>query len=113
MPVISGSSILLRFIKEHFDSYKILSAYPEWDERAKNAKIYWCQEKLGIPSSQIILCKRSEKKNYAVSNGIPNILIDDYDKNIKEWQSAGGIGIHFQYGAQTISELRTIIKSNK
>ena len=24
----------------------------------------------------------------------PNILIDDYIKNIREWENKGGIGIH-------------------
>ena len=32
----------------------------------------------------------------AVENGIPNILIDDRQKNVDEWNAAGGIAIKFQ-----------------
>jgi hypothetical protein len=36
--------------------------------------------------------------------GIPNILIDDYDQNIKEWQAKGGIGILHKNAADTIAQ---------
>jgi hypothetical protein len=33
-------------------------------------------------------------------------LIDDYLKNIKEWEAAGGIGIHHTSPNNTISQLK-------
>jgi hypothetical protein len=32
------------------------------------------------------------------SDGTPNLLIDDYDKNIREWESDGGVGILYRSG---------------
>ena len=29
-----------------------------------------------------------------MTNGKPNLLIDDYIKNVNEWKTVGGIGIH-------------------
>ena len=43
-----------------------------------------------IPKQRINLVKRQDKKKYAVID-VQNVLIDDYLKNIKEWESAGGI----------------------
>ena len=42
-----------------------------------------------IPKQRINLVKRQDKKKYAVIDGVQNVLIDDYLKNIKEWESAG------------------------
>ena len=36
------------------------------------------------------------------------ILIDDYDKNIREWEAKGGIGIHHTDVGKTISELKRL-----
>jgi hypothetical protein len=49
---------------------------------------------------------RADKQKYATTNGKPNILIDDYIKNIKEWENAGGIGIHHLSPTQTIAQLK-------
>ena len=48
------------------------------------------------------------EKSYATTNGKPNILIDDYIKNIREWQAAGGTGIHHTDVRKTISELKRL-----
>ena len=49
---------------------------------------------------------RSLKREYATTNGQPNVLIDDHIKNIKEWQAAGGIGILHQGAISTIQKLK-------
>ena len=51
---------------------------------------------------------RSEKQQYAMTNGKPNVLIDDYIKNIREWEAKGGIGIHHTDVGKTISELKRL-----
>jgi hypothetical protein len=48
---------------------------------------------------------RSQKKNYA-SPG--SILIDDYEKNTKEFSARGGTGITFKTASQTIAELKKL-----
>jgi hypothetical protein len=65
----------------------ILSAYSNRDGNSRNGKKKWLS------------------KN-ATTGGKPNILIDDYIKNIKEWENAGGIGIHHLSPTQTIAQLK-------
>ena len=52
---------------------------------------------------------RSQKQSYAkTKEEKPNILIDDYIKNIREWEAKGGIGIHHTDVGKTISELKRL-----
>ena len=51
---------------------------------------------------------RSQKQQYATTDGKPNILIDDYMKNINEWEKKGGIGIHHTDPRKTINELKRL-----
>jgi len=53
-----------------------------------------------------IFCRRREKQIYA---GKGKILIDDYDKNIKQWRDKGGIGILHKNTDDTIEQLKNII----
>ena len=66
----------------------------------KNAKL--------TQRSRIHLVLRAQKKNFAMTNNKPNVLIDDHAKNIKEWESKGGIGIHHTRVSKTISELKNL-----
>ena len=55
------------------------------------------------------MVKRSQKQAYAKDkDGKPNILIDDYIKNINEWEAKGGIGIHHTNIGKTIGELKRL-----
>ena len=56
----------------------------------------------------IHLVLRAQKKDYATSDEKPNVLIDDYIKNIREWESAGGIGILHKDVGKTINELKRL-----
>jgi len=38
----------------------------------------------------------------------PNILIDDHIGNIREWENAGGIGVHHINANSTINDLKKI-----
>ena len=61
-----------------------------------------------FPKSRINLVMRSQKQQYATTDGKPNILIDDYMKNINEWENKGGIGIHHTDPRKTINELKRL-----
>ena len=52
--------------------------------------------------------KRSQKQDFAMTNNKPNVLIDDHAKNIKEWKSKGGIGIHHLSVSTTLNELKKL-----
>lgn len=103
-----GGRELWNYVKDFHPN--ILSAYAEWDEAdSKRGKYLWITKHLGhIPSSKIHLVVREHKQKYATTNGKPNILIDDYDKNIAEWKKAGGIGVHHVGVNSTIDKLKAL-----
>ena len=86
----------------------VLSAYPDLDPNSRNGKMKWLKKNTGFKRGNIHLVLRSQKKNYATTDEIPNVLIDDYDKNIREWEAKGGIGILHTDVGKTISELKRL-----
>ena len=65
-----------------------------------------------VPKSRVILVKRAQKQSYATDKGEPSVLIDDYIKNIKEWEQKGGIGIHHTSVSKTLKELSNLGLNN-
>ena len=86
----------------------VLSAYTGRDPTSKVGKMKWLKKNASFKRANIHLVLRSQKKSYATTDEKPNVLIDDYDKNIREWQAAGGIGIHHTNVGKTISELKRL-----
>ena len=104
---MSDGKKLWNFIKKY--KPKILSSYPsEWAPNAKTDKMKWLGKNIKIGAGDINLVKRADKKKHATTNGQSNLLIDDFDKNIKEWKAAGGIGIHHKNTSSTIAQLKKI-----
>jgi hypothetical protein len=68
----------------------------------------WAMKNTGLSRDKINLVMRSQKKNYAMNAGQQTILIDDYEKNTKEFSNRGGIGITFKTASQTIAELKKL-----
>ena len=98
--------MLWRYIKSH-NPY-ILSTPSKRMVSCKPEKIEWVRKHLGAVE-HIYLVPREDKRKFAVTNeGKPNLLIDDYEKNIKEWVSAGGIVIRHINSMNTISQLRKL-----
>ena len=101
-----SSKRLYKFIMR-YDTF-ILSAYSGRDPSSKNGKMKWLNKNTNFKKSRIKLVKRAQKQAYATTNGEPNILIDDYIKNINEWEAKGGIGIHHTNVGKTISKLKKL-----
>ena len=87
---------------------KILSAYSDRDVNSRPGKIKWLGKNTNIKRNNINLVKRADKQKFAVTDGKPNILIDDYMKNIIEWKAKGGIGVHHTNVSKTIGELKRL-----
>ena len=68
----------------------------------------WLSKNTKFKKFNIHLVLRSEKQQYAMTDGKPNVLIDDYIKNIREWEAKGGIGIHHTDVGKTINELKRL-----
>ena len=90
-----------------YDPY-ILSAFSGRDPTSKNGKLKWLAKNTDFKKRNILLVMRSQKQKYATTNGKPNVLIDDYIKNIKEWESKGGIGLHHTSVGKSIGELNRL-----
>ena len=101
-----GAERLHDFITR-YDAY-ILSAYSNRDRNSKVGKMKWLKKNTKFKRANIHLVMRSEKQIYAMTDGKPNVLVDDYIKNIKEWEAKGGIGIHHTNVGKTISELKKL-----
>jgi len=86
----------------------VLSAYTGRDPTSKVGKMKWLKKNANFKRGNIHLVLRSQKKDFATTDEKPNILIDDYDKNIREWEAKGGIGIHHTDVGKTISELKRL-----
>ena len=87
-----GAKALYKKIMK-YDAH-ILSAYSGRDPTSKTGKMKWLAKNTDFKRSKINLVMRSHKQRFATTDGKPNVLVDDYIKNIKEWESKGGIGVH-------------------
>lgn len=110
LPQMPNLHILWDFVKQ-FEPH-ILSAYTNEDkENGIRGKTSWIKKNLGnIPSSKIHLVERHEKQQFAVNKttGKPNVLVDDYKKNIDEWRKAGGFPVHHVGVRSTIAKLKLL-----
>jgi len=97
---------LYQFIAR-YDAH-ILSAYTDRDPTSRAGKMKWLNRNTDFKRSNINLVLRSQKQKFATTDGKPNILIDDYKKNIGEWEAQGGIGIHHTNVIKTISDLKRL-----
>ena len=86
----------------------VLSAYTGHDPTSKVGKMKWLKKNANFKRGNIHLVLRSQKKDFATTDEKPNILIDDYDKNIQEWETRGGIGILHTDVGKTINELKRL-----
>ena len=93
---IPGSFELFRELFEKYgEDCQILSAVPKPKRNIPEAgddKRKWVARLLS-PDVKVNIVLRKEKQGYCT--GQDSILIDDYDKNIKEWIKMGGSGILF------------------
>ena len=96
---------LWTYIKKYSPS--ILSAYPvnknnmDYAIKGKNE---WISNNLN-GYGNVNLVKGIEKQNYATPT---SILIDDSQRNIKQWESKGGIGILHISTKDTIKQLKRL-----
>lgn len=102
-----GAQRMWTFINKH--NAHILSAYSTNDPNSRRGKTEWLKKNARLSQkSRIHLVMREDKQKFATTNGKPNLLIDDYIKNINEWTAKGGIGVHHTSPSSTIAELKRL-----
>ena len=96
LPLLPQAKQLLELIKKIKGSYSICSSPLADDPRSEPHKREWIKKNLSFfPPKNIIIT--SNKPKYATqSDGTPNILIDDFGKNVNAWEAAGGEGFKYK-----------------
>lgn len=76
----------------------VISASP--NEQADSDKMKWIEKYLpALQITNIVLCRLGENKAQVIKSQLninidsETYLLDDYTKNLTEWESAGGVGI--------------------
>ena len=113
LPPMPDAHILWKYIKP-FQPF-MLTAVPRESrgpiaKRAGKDKTRWMMKQFKLPSDKMRIVLRKNKRNFAMDgrDKRPNILIDDHIGNIREWESAGGIGVHHINANSTINDLKKI-----
>ena len=96
LPMLPASKKLLDLIKKVKGSYNICSTPLADDPNSEKHKRTWIQKNLSFfPPDNVYITH--DKPQYAKNeDGTPNILIDDFGKNVNAWEAAGGIGFKYK-----------------
>jgi len=92
LPLLPQAKNLLDLIKQVKGEYNVCSSPLADDPNSEKHKRTWIEQNLSFfPPKNVYITHN--KPQYATNkDGTPNILIDDYGKNIRDWEAAGGIG---------------------
>lgn len=113
LPKMPECDIILKYLFDTFNEafLNILSAPQHLFKTCEEEKHSWVRTHAPrFFTENIFVVPREDKQKFAVNHGgVPNLLIDDYEKNINEWREAGGIGIHHTCPVQTIAQIEMLI----
>lgn len=113
--LLKGGKQIIDWVQKHNIPYTVLSAplRGPYADYSKQAKKDWLDEYHPGSSSNAIFT--SQKQKYAVTNGVANVLVDDFGPYIDKWVNAGGIPVKHEdeaevpsSAADTISKLEKI-----
>lgn len=126
LPLLPGAKTLISGLIDHRDrdhiKLSILTAIPEqWHsiplmkKISTTDKVQWITRFFpDIPAANVLVVTRADKQRYAhsqVAIGNPRpVLIDDFAKNIREWNRANGMGILHTSVAGSLRQLASYIK---
>lgn len=106
LPLISHGVDLVNALKEAEIPFEILTAVGSDHhsfEIVKECKLQWFKHHFGIQEEQIICVPLSSDK--VAYSGKDKILVDDYDKNIHQWNAGGGVGHLFKKDKETVRDI--------
>jgi 5'(3')-deoxyribonucleotidase len=96
LPILPQAKQLLALIKQVKGEYNICSTPLADDPKSEPHKREWIKKNLAFFPPKNIHITHNKPQYATQSDGTPNILIDDYGKNVNEWESAGGIGFKYK-----------------
>ncbi len=98
LPKFPTADKLVDMLTKTFGHYNICSSPLRGDhENSDQMKRAWIKENLNPQPKRIVITPNKPQMAPAVqADGTPNILIDDRNTNITQWEQAGGLGIKYQ-----------------
>lgn len=106
LPPMDGMvEVIKELLEKYGDRVEILTGVPKPKRDIKDAatdKVEWVRKYIS-PDIVINTVLRAEKKNFC--KGRESVLVDDFDKNITEWENEGGTGILFTTPGELRKEL--------
>ena len=110
LPTLSGYKELLQTIKAVKGKYRILSSPLANDPNVDPGKREWVRKHLGFFKPEKVIIDHNKSKYAKKPDGSPNLLIDDFGKNVNAWQSAGGIAIkhHTTTTSNTVNAIKKV-----
>jgi 5'(3')-deoxyribonucleotidase len=97
LPVLPNAGKLIKGVTQLASKYSILSSplLSNVEESSKE-KMQWLQRHLKNHQPQAVIFDHEKYKYAQQPDETPNILIDDWDTNIRLWEANGGIGILYK-----------------
>lgn len=97
LPILPNAGRFMRGLLKLTPKYSILSSplLSNVEESSKE-KTEWLQRHLKNHQPQAVIFDHEKYKYAQQPDETPNILIDDWDTNIKLWEANGGIGILYK-----------------
>ena len=97
LPPLPNAGKLVKGVLSMSGKYSILSSPLLSNvENSSEEKAEWLKEHLKNHQPQAIILDHEKYKFACMPDGTPNILIDDWDTNIRLWEGSGGIGILYK-----------------
>ena len=112
LPKTNTCDSIVEMVVDFAGSYSILSSPLRGDiaNSTKHKKV-WVMDNLSPQPTTTIIVR--DKSQYALLNGVQNILIDDRANNIHKWKEAGGYGIKYQANENDLSVISGALKAYK
>lgn len=97
LPPLPNAGKLVKGVANIAGSFSILSSpLMSRVEQSSEEKAEWVKRYLSKYPVDSVLFDHHKEKFAKQADGTPNILIDDWDSNIKLWEANGGIGILYK-----------------
>ena len=112
LPKTNACDSIVEMAIDFAGSYSILSSPLRGDiANSTKHKRAWVMDNLSPQPTTTIIVR--DKSQYALINGVQNILIDDRANNIHKWKEAGGYGIKYQANENDLSVISGALKAYK
>jgi 5'(3')-deoxyribonucleotidase len=109
LKALSGGKEIINWLHINKISFTVLSAplRGPYAEESKQGKRDWLDEHNPGTSASAIFT--SSKHKYAVTDGVANVLVDDFGPYIQKWVDAGGIPVKHEDESEVYSAAKDTI----